>query len=111
MGLPKKDDVKQGCVAYKIAAYAADVALGILGTRRWDDQLTKARRPQLGEAGSSWPSTATRRWAYHDEDLDVRRFPAHVRPRLVQRADQQGRSSSGRPARPRMERQGGAVTR
>ncbi len=29
LGLPKKDDVKQGCVAYKIAAHAADVALGI----------------------------------------------------------------------------------
>jgi phosphomethylpyrimidine synthase len=29
LGLPKKDDVKQGCIAYKIAAHAADVALGI----------------------------------------------------------------------------------
>ena len=28
LGLPKRDDVKQGCVAYKIAAHAADVALG-----------------------------------------------------------------------------------
>ena len=43
LGLPKKDDVKQGCIAYKIAAHAADVALGIPGARDWDDELTKAR--------------------------------------------------------------------
>jgi phosphomethylpyrimidine synthase len=71
LGLPKKDDVKQGCVAYKIAAHAADVALGIPGTRDWDDELTKAR------AALNWqkhfelsfdPDTAR---ALHDEDLDV----------------------------------------
>ena len=43
LGLPKKDDVKQGCIAYKIAAHAADVALGIPGARDRDDELTKAR--------------------------------------------------------------------
>jgi phosphomethylpyrimidine synthase len=43
LGLPKKGDVKEGCIAYKIAAHAADVALGIPGTRDWDDDLTKAR--------------------------------------------------------------------
>ena len=43
VGLPKKDDVKQGCIAYKIAAHAADIALGIPGTRDWDDDLTRAR--------------------------------------------------------------------
>ena len=71
LGLPKKDDVKQGCIAYKIAAHAADVALGIPGTRDRDDELTKAR------AALNWakhfelsfdPDTAR---AYHDEDLDV----------------------------------------
>ncbi|MEI8021173.1 MAG: phosphomethylpyrimidine synthase ThiC, partial [Schlesneria sp.] len=71
LGLPKKDDVKQGCVAYKIAAHAADVALGIPGSRDRDDELTKAR------AALNWqkhfdlsfdPDTAR---AYHDEDLDV----------------------------------------
>ena len=41
--LPKRDDVKQGCIAYKIAAHASDVALGIPHTRDWDDDLTKAR--------------------------------------------------------------------
>ena len=71
LGLPKKDDVKQGCVAYKIAAHAADVALGIPGARDRDDALTKAR------AALNWqkhfelsfdPDTAR---AFHDEDLDV----------------------------------------
>lgn len=41
--LPKKEDVKQGCIAYKIAAHAADVALGIPGSRDSDDALTRAR--------------------------------------------------------------------
>ncbi len=71
LGLPKRDDVKQGCIAYKIAAHAADVALGIPGARDWDDELTKAR------AALNWqkhfelsfdPDTAR---ALHDEDLDV----------------------------------------
>ncbi len=71
LGLPKRDDVKQGCIAYKIAAHAADVALGIPSARDRDDELTKAR------AALNWqkhfelsfdPDTAR---AYHDEDLDV----------------------------------------
>lgn len=71
LGLPKKDDVKQGCIAYKIAAHAADISLGIPGTRDRDDELTKAR------AALNWqkhfdlsfdPDTAR---AFHDEDLDV----------------------------------------
>ncbi len=66
--LPKKDDVKQGCIAYKIAAHAADVALGIPGSRDRDDELTRAR------AGLDWqehirlsfdPETAR---AYREED-------------------------------------------
>ncbi len=71
LGLPKKDDVKQGCVAYKIAAHAADVALGIPGTRDWDDELTKARAALNWEKHfelSFDPDTAR---ALHDEDLDV----------------------------------------
>ena len=46
LGLPKKDDVKQGCIAYKIAAHAADVALGIPGTRDRDDELTQVPAPR-----------------------------------------------------------------
>ena len=71
LGLPKKDDVKQGCIAYKIAAHAADVALGIPGSRDRDDDLTKARAALNWEKHfelSFDPDTAR---AYHDEDLDV----------------------------------------
>ncbi|MFZ4722224.1 MAG: phosphomethylpyrimidine synthase ThiC, partial [Phycisphaerales bacterium] len=65
------DDVKQGCIAYKIAAHAADVALGIPGSRDRDDDLTKARAALNWEKHfelSFDPDTAR---AYHDEDLDV----------------------------------------
>jgi phosphomethylpyrimidine synthase len=71
LGLPKKDDVKQGCVAYKIAAHSADVALGIPGARDQDDELTKARAALNWEKHfelSFDPDTAR---ALHDEDLDV----------------------------------------
>ncbi|MEM7230436.1 MAG: phosphomethylpyrimidine synthase [Planctomycetota bacterium] len=71
LGLPKKDDVKQGCIAYKIAAHAADVALGIPGARDRDDELTKARAALNWEKHfelSFDPDTAR---ALHDEDLDV----------------------------------------
>ncbi len=71
LGLPKRDDVKQGCIAYKIAAHSADIALGIPGARDRDDELTKARAALNWEKHfelSFDPDTAR---AYHDEDLDV----------------------------------------
>ena len=101
LGLPKKDDVKQGCVAYKIAAHAADVALGIPGTRDRDDELTKAR--------------AALNWEKHFElsfDPDTRpRVPRrgprrghgllrHVRPRLVLGPDLEGDRGVRVAARP-----------
>ena len=43
LGLPNKEDVKQGLIAYKIAAHAADVARRRPGARDWDDALSKAR--------------------------------------------------------------------
>ncbi|MDX1644800.1 MAG: phosphomethylpyrimidine synthase ThiC, partial [Thermoanaerobaculia bacterium] len=43
LGLPNKEDVKQGLVAYRIAAHAADLAKGHPGAREWDDALSKAR--------------------------------------------------------------------
>ncbi len=43
LGLPDRDDVKAGIVAYKIAAHAADVAKGHPGVRARDDALSKAR--------------------------------------------------------------------
>jgi phosphomethylpyrimidine synthase len=43
VGLPELEDVKQGCIAYKIAAHAGDVARGIAGARQWDDAMARAR--------------------------------------------------------------------
>jgi len=71
VGLPKKDDVKQGCVAYKIAAHAADVALGIPGSRDWDDSLTKARAALNWEKHFELSFDGDTARAFHDEDLDV----------------------------------------
>ncbi len=69
LGLPDRDDVKAGMIAYKIAAHAADLAKGHEGARAWDDALSKARFEFRWEdqfALSLDPQTAR---AYHDETL------------------------------------------
>jgi phosphomethylpyrimidine synthase len=69
LGLPDRDDVKQGVIAYKIAAHAADLAKGHPGAQRWDDALSKARFEFRWEDQfnlSMDPETARR---YHDEAL------------------------------------------
>jgi phosphomethylpyrimidine synthase len=71
LGLPKKDDVKQGCVAYKIAAHAAVVALGIPGSRDRDDELTKARAALNWQKHFDLSFDPDLARAYHDEDLEV----------------------------------------
>jgi phosphomethylpyrimidine synthase len=71
LGLPKRDDVKQGCVAYKIAAHAADVALGIPGSRDRDDELTKARAALNWERHFELSFDPELARAFHDEDLAV----------------------------------------
>src|SRR5438552_603904 len=43
LGLPNKDDVRQGVIAYKIAAHAGDIARGRKNARKRDDELSKAR--------------------------------------------------------------------
>ncbi|MPZ16824.1 MAG: phosphomethylpyrimidine synthase ThiC [Luteitalea sp.] len=69
LGLPDKEDVKAGVIAYKIAAHAADLAKGHPRARAWDDALSKARfefrwRDQFNL--SLDPVTAG---AFHDETL------------------------------------------
>jgi phosphomethylpyrimidine synthase len=69
LGLPNRDDVKAGVIAYKIAAHAADLAKGHPRAQAWDDALSKARfefrwRDQFNLALD--PVTAQ---AYHDETL------------------------------------------
>ncbi|NUN14349.1 MAG: phosphomethylpyrimidine synthase ThiC [Myxococcales bacterium] len=71
LGLPKKDDVKQGCIAYKIAAHAADVALGIPASRDRDDELTQARAALNWEKHFELSFDPDLARAFHDEDLDV----------------------------------------
>jgi phosphomethylpyrimidine synthase len=43
LGLPNKDDVRQGVIAYKIAAHAGDIARGRTNARQRDDALSRAR--------------------------------------------------------------------
>jgi phosphomethylpyrimidine synthase len=69
LGLPDRDDVKQGVIAYKIAAHAADLAKGHPGAQMWDDALSRARfefrwADQFKLALD--PETAQ---AFHDETL------------------------------------------
>ena len=69
LGLPDRDDVKQGIIAYKIAAHAADLAKGHPGAQRRDDTLSKARfefRWQDQFNLSLDPDTAQH---FHDETL------------------------------------------
>jgi phosphomethylpyrimidine synthase len=69
LGLPNKKDVKDGVIAYKIAAHAADLAKGHPGAQAWDDALSKARFEFRWEDQfnlSLDPQTAL---AYHDETL------------------------------------------
>jgi phosphomethylpyrimidine synthase len=69
LGLPDRDDVKTGVIAYKIAAHAADLAKGHPGAQTWDDALSKARFEFRWEDQfdlSLDPETAG---AFHDETL------------------------------------------
>lgn len=43
LGLPDGEEVRQGCIAYKIAAHAGDVARGLKGARDRDDAMARAR--------------------------------------------------------------------
>jgi len=74
LGLPNLEDVKQGIIAYKIAAHAADIARHRPGARDRDDQLSRARyrfdwKEQF--ALSLDPETAQ---AMHDETLPEEGF-------------------------------------
>jgi phosphomethylpyrimidine synthase len=69
LGLPDREDVKQGVIAYKIAAHSADVAKGHPGAKAWDDALSDARFQFRWEDQFNLaldPGTARQ---YHDETL------------------------------------------
>lgn len=69
LGLPNRDDVKQGLIAYRIAAHAADLAKGHPGAQMHDDAMSKARFEFRWEDQFNLaldPDTAR---AYHDETM------------------------------------------
>jgi phosphomethylpyrimidine synthase len=69
LGLPDKKDVKDGVIAYKIAAHAADLAKGHEGAQAWDDAISKARFEFRWEDQFNLaldPDTARE---YHDQTL------------------------------------------
>ena len=69
LGLPNRDDVKAGVIAYKIAAHAADLGKAHPGAQAWDDALSKARFDFRWEDQFNLaldPQTAR---AYHDETM------------------------------------------
>ncbi len=77
LGLPDEEEVHQGCIAYKIAAHAGDVARGLLGARQRDDAMSRARASFNWEeqfALSLDPERAKARWlktrAFTDEAHD-----------------------------------------
>lgn len=70
LGLPNKEDVKDGLIAYKIAAHAADLAKGHPGARRRDDLLSKARFEFRWEDQFNLSLDPERARQLHDETLD-----------------------------------------
>src|SRR5881394_4001336 len=69
LGLPNRDDVKAGVIAYKIAAHAADLAKGHPRARAWDDALSKARFDFRWDDQFNLSLDPVTARAYHDETL------------------------------------------
>ena len=69
LGLPNRDDVKAGVIAYKIAAHAADLAKGHPRVREWDDALSKARFEFRWEDQFNLSLDPVTARAFHDETL------------------------------------------
>jgi phosphomethylpyrimidine synthase len=69
LGLPNRDDVKAGVIAYKIAAHAADLAKGHPRAQAWDDALSKARFEFRWEDQFNLSLDPVTARAYHDATL------------------------------------------
>ena len=69
LGLPNRDDVKQGLIAYKIAAHAGDLAKGYPGSQMWDNAVSKARFEFRWEDQFRLAIDPDTAMAYHDETL------------------------------------------
>lgn len=69
LGLPNKDDVREGVIAYKIAAHAADLAKGHPNAQKRDDALSKARFEFRWRDQFNLSLDPERAMEYHDETL------------------------------------------
>jgi len=69
LGLPNRKDVKDGVIAYKIAAHAADLAKGHPRAQEWDDALSRARFEFRWEDQFNLALDPVTARAYHDETL------------------------------------------
>ncbi|HAS21832.1 MAG TPA: phosphomethylpyrimidine synthase ThiC [Idiomarina loihiensis] len=69
LGLPNKEDVKQGMIAYKIAAHAADLAKGHPGAQARDDAMSKARFEFRWDDQFNLALDPVTARSYHDETL------------------------------------------
>ena len=69
LGLPNREDVKAGVIAYKIAAHAADLAKGHPRAQAWDDALSKARFEFRWEDQFNLSLDPVTARAFHDETL------------------------------------------
>jgi len=69
LGLPDRNDVKAGVIAYKIAAHAADLAKGHPRAQEWDDVLSKARFEFRWNDQFNLSLDPVTARAYHDETL------------------------------------------
>jgi phosphomethylpyrimidine synthase len=69
LGLPNREDVKEGVIAYKIAAHAADLAKGHPKAQEWDDALSKARFEFRWQDQFNLALDPDRAREYHDETL------------------------------------------
>ncbi|WP_114577763.1 phosphomethylpyrimidine synthase ThiC [Saliphagus sp. LR7] len=69
LGLPEREDVREGLAAYRIAAHAGDVGNGLPGARDWDDALSEARYAFDWSEQFELSLDPERARSYHDQTL------------------------------------------
>ncbi len=109
LGLPNKKDVKDGVIAYKIAAHAADLAKGHPGAQYRDNALSKARFEFRWEDQFNLSLDPVTAREFHDETLPAgrredRALLLHVRPALLLDEDHRRRAQIRRRTRHRRGR-------
>jgi len=102
LGLPNKADVRDGIIAYKIAAHAADLAKGLPGAQIRDNALSKARFEFRWEDQFNLSLDPERAREFHDETMPRRRTRSRtlldVRAALLLDEDHPGRAGLRRAA-------------